>query len=337
MLVRSDADETTDWLRVHEAPAPAAAGESGENVTELKDRYVVPIQGDGGPVGWIGASRLYGDPRPGRGARRLLALAADQLAIALRREQLRAELTEAEVARRSDRLRAAILDSVSHDLRTPIASIRALAGGLEDAAVDADPAAVRATAGAIDREGARLGDLVNGLLDMGRIQAGALRPLLEPFDLAELVESNLRRGDRTRADKVVVQVGEELPPVMADEVLFEAALGNLVDNALRHATGASTVRIRAAVAPPDCVHLDVDDDGPGVPAAALPHLFDRFYRVSAAAETSRQGLGLGLAIARGFVEAMGGTIEAGPSDLGGLRIRITLAAAADEAGTEAKA
>ena len=98
------------------------------------------------------------------------------------------------MARQSDALRGAILDSVSHDLRTPIASIRALAGGLADAAAEPvpEPATVRTTAGAIDAEAERLGSLVNGLLDMSRIQAGALRPDLRPYDLAELVETTLR-------------------------------------------------------------------------------------------------------------------------------------------------
>jgi two-component system sensor histidine kinase KdpD len=335
-LVRTDVDGTSDWLRLREAPSdsPAitpAVQPVATSSADAGERYVVAIEGTDGPVGWIGAARDEGDPRPGRGARRLLVLAADQLAIAHRRDALQAELTEAEVARQSDRLRAAILDSVSHDLRTPIASIRALAGGLEDAAADADPAAVRSAAAAIDHEGARLGELVNGLLDLGRIQAGAVKPSLEPFDLAELVESSVRRERAAGGTpRLAVEVSEDLPPVLVDEVLFQAALGNVVDNALQHAAGSKLVRIRASAPTPGKVRLEIDDDGPGVPADALPHLFDRFYRVAPAAEPARQGLGIGLAIARGFVEAMDGSIEAEASDLGGLRIRMTLPAVGGE-------
>jgi two-component system sensor histidine kinase KdpD len=168
---------------------------------------------------------------------------------------------------------------------------------------------------------------------MGRIQAGAVTPSIEPCDLAELVESSVRR-DRAASGtaRLAVEVSEDLPPVLADEVLFQAALGNIVDNALQHAVGSSVVRIRASAPTPGTVSLEIDDDGPGVPADALPHLFDRFYRVVPAAEPARQGLGIGLAITRGFVEAMGGSIEAEASDLGGLRIRITLAAAGGEGG-----
>ncbi len=338
-LVRTDVDGTSDWLRLRDAPAvepgasPALVAGASAAAAAAGDRYVVAIDGPDGPVGWIGAARNEGDPRPGRGARRLLVLAADQLAIAYGRDELQAELTQAEVARQSDRLRAAILDAVSHDLRTPIASIRALAGGLEDASVDADPAAVRSVAAAIDHEGARLGELVNGLLDMGRIQAGAVTPMLEPFDLTELVGSSVRRECATGGTaRLVVEVSEDLPPVLVDEVLFQAALDNVVDNALQHAKDATVVRIRASARTASDVSLEIDDDGPGVPADALPHLFDRFYRVAPAAEPARQGLGIGLAIARGFVEAMGGSIDAETSDLGGLRIRITLAAADGEGG-----
>jgi len=328
-LARSAADGTSDWLHISSTATDAPATNLGADAS-AGERYLVPIEGDMGPVGWIGASRVEGDPRPGRGARRLLALAADQLASAHRRDGLRAELTAAEVVRQSDRLRAAILDAVSHDLRTPIASIRALAGGLEDAAVEADPAAVRAAAAAIDREGTRLGDLVNGLLDMSRIQAGAVRPTLEAFDLTELVAAALaQERDPARASRVRVDINGELP-VLADEVMFAAAFGNIVDNALRHAAGSSMVRVRAVRAHDGRIVLDVDDDGAGVPAEALPHLFDRFYRVSTQADAGRKGLGLGLAIARGFVEAIGGSISAERSDLGGLRIRLTLQAAPAE-------
>ncbi len=332
-LARSRDDGSSDWIRLiaDDAPAPPPDASPAAPMEAGPEHYVVPIEDEDGPVGWIHATRLAGDPRPGRGARRLLALAGDQLGIALRRDELQADLTAAEVARQGDVLRGAILDSVSHDLRTPIASIRALAGGLSDAAVDLDTTEVRRSAAAIDAEGARLAELVNGLLDMGRIQAGALRPDLHPYDLAELVETTLghhRVGGSSH--RVEVDIPDTLHPVMADAVLFDAAFGNVVDNATRHTPDDALVRIRAAMDGRDTVLLEVDDDGPGVPAEAVPYLFDRFYRVPSGQEPARHGLGMGLAIAKGLIEAMGGTIWAESSPLGGLGIRIRLEAAEGE-------
>lgn len=324
-LMRSTEDEGSDWLRLHGDGSPQASPEGGP------EHYVVSIEGDDGPAAWIHAMRPPGEPRPGRGARRLLVLAADQLGIALQRDELTAELTAAEVARQSDALRAAILDSVSHDLRTPVASIRALAGGLADAAVDPDGETVRRTAAAIDAQGARLGSLVTGLLDMGRIQAGALRPDLRPYDVAELVETTMRANPEDRNTlRLHARIPDDLPPVMVDAVLFDVALGNVLDNAAMHASPDAEIQIGATETGEGTVLITVDDAGPGVPSDALPYLFDRFYRVRAGQEQARHGLGMGLAIARGFVEAMGGTIDAEPSALGGLGIRIRLPAAPEE-------
>lgn len=318
-LVRSETDDTTEWIRLHDGTMSVTGDDEGPAT------YLVAIDAGDERAGWIHATRGPGEPRPGRGARRLLVLAADQLAIAHRRDRLRAELTAVEVARQSDALRGAILDSVSHDLRTPVASIRALAGGLADAASELDAAAVRTTAEKIDAEGERLGDLVNGLLDMGRIQAGGIRADLRPYDLGELVETTLRHHPADRSGRPIdVSIPDELPPVLADAVLLDVALGNIIDNAAAHTPDEARVRVSASSIEPGWAVLAVDDAGPGVPEDALPHLFERFYRVRAGQEAARHGMGLGLAIAKGFIEAMGGSIAAEASDLGGLGIRIRL-------------
>ena len=321
-LLRSATDDTSDWVRVV-GPGPIEWSAPPGHVA-----FVVPIEADGRDLGTIRATRPVGSPMPGRGARRILSLAADQLGIAIRRDELRDELTAAEVARRGDALRAAILDSVSHDLRTPLASIRATAGGLLDQGVEPSPAEVRTAAAAIDAEAERLGDIVRSLLDMGRIQAGAVRPDVEPYEVDELVETAVRRvAGGTTAARVRVAIPSGLPPVGADAVLVDVALGNVIDNALRHAPGAR-VRITAeASGDTTAVLVHVDDAGPGVSADELSRLFERFYRVPDEAGPARHGLGMGLAIARGFVEAMGGAVSASRSDLGGLRLTIRLPAA----------
>jgi two-component system sensor histidine kinase KdpD len=331
-LLRREADGSSDWIRIVRpsglamASAPASVPITGPEAVE---EYLVPIEADGEEVGSILATRPADAPRPGRGARRILALAADQLVVAHRRDELRAELTASEIARQSDALRAAILDSVSHDLRTPIASIRALAGGLLDPAVEIEPAERRRTAAAIDEEAERLSDLVRSLLDMSRIQSGALHPDLEPYDLAELVETVVRRLDRSPIGRPVeLMIPDDLPPVRVDAVLFDVAITNVIDNALRYVPAPGRIRVSAAVRiavdAASWVTLKVDDDGPGVPPDSLERLFERFYRVPTTSEPARHGLGMGLAIARGFLEAMSATIEASRGDLGGLAISIGL-------------
>lgn len=333
-LLRDESNGSSDWVRIIAGTAPpddaSSATPSGRRSSEPDEPprdevYLVPIEVDGATAGAIHASRTAGDPRPGRGARRILSLAADQLAIALLRDELREELTSAEVARRSDALRGAILDSVSHDLRTPIATIRALAGGLVDQAVTPTEDERRKAAAAIDQEAERLAGLVHSLLDMSRIQAGALRPELEPYDAAELVETAVRRAEGSGGHRVVARIPGDLPPVTVDAALFDVAAVNVLDNALRYAPPPAQIRVTAAPSDDHLrVLLSIDDGGPGVPADAMPHLFDRFYRVPVSAELARHGLGMGLAIARGFLEAMGATIEADRSQLGGLVVRIGL-------------
>jgi two-component system sensor histidine kinase KdpD len=310
-----------DWLRLMDASQATSTD------VPILASYIIPIEGDTDTAGWIHAVRGADEPRPGRGARRILTLAADQLAFALRRDELQADLTEAEIARQGDALRAAILDSVSHELRTPIASIRAIAGGLLDPAVEPTRQDVVQAASSIDAEGARLSDLVGNLLDMGRIQAGTLQPDIERFVLAEVVETAVQRCiDPASGHRLVVDIPDTLPPVLVDARLFDVALGNVLDNAVQHTPASTRIGIGAWVDAGGML-LTVDDDGPGVPADSMDHLFDRFYRVPTAAEESRQarlGLGMGLAIARGFVEAMGGSIAAARSESGGLSIRIRL-------------
>ncbi len=186
VLVRTPGDEPAEWIRPHEGatrPAPPAG----------VARFRILIEADGEVLGSLWGERVAEAGLPGRGATRSLSLAADQLGLAIRRERLAALATTAEIARRSDALKSALLDSVSHDLRTPLATIRALAGGLLDDGVPMSTAEVRQSATSIDEEALRLSDLVRGLLDLSRIEAGELRPDLALHELGELVETVLRR------------------------------------------------------------------------------------------------------------------------------------------------
>ncbi len=323
VLQRSPGEEPSRWARTHvglgRSGIRAAWGGSADGATVHRIR----VESAGEALGSLWALRARGEREPDRAETRILSAAADQLGQAVRRERLAGEALEAEVARRSEALKSALLDSVSHDLRTPLATIRAAAGSLLDEGVTWTPAERAEALRSVDAEAERMNRLVRNLLDLSRIESGALRPELEPHDLDEQVDQVLRRIPRTKA--VRVDVPPDLPPVLVDDVYLDEILTNLVENAQRY--GGEAIVVRAA-AEPDGAAVDVvvEDDGPGVPEADLAHLFEKFYRVRRPGEGSRRGMGIGLTVAQGLVRAMGGEIVAGRSPLGGLSMRIRLPA-----------
>jgi two-component system, OmpR family, sensor histidine kinase KdpD len=317
--------DVSDWIRTHSVGAPPGQGTESQV-------FRVPIEVDGRAGGSIWAVRDRRGGLPDRGGTRLLASAADQLGLALRRERLAEEATSAEVARRSDALKSALLDSVSHDLRTPLATIRAEAGGLMDPDLVPSTEAVRSAAGEIDVQAAHLSETVRDLLDLGRIEAGELSARIEVHDLGQLVGSVITRQHATLAGhRQDVDLPVDLPPVAVDAIFFDHALGNVLENAVQHGGPAVSIRI-AAARNDENGHVDllVDDDGPGVGGGDTARIFEKFRRGRPRGDRAR-GLGIGLSVARGMTEAMGGSIDAEPSPMGGLRIRMRLPAAPMEA------
>lgn len=277
-------------------------------------------------IGSLWAAR---DPRlgsPSHEETRLLAAAADQIGQGIMRDRLSEQATELEVARRSEELKAALLDSVSHDLRTPLATIRATAGSLADPSLDLAEEDRHSMAREIDAEAERLAILVGGLLDMSRIEGGGLRPTSEPIPISEIVQLALQRARAALAPRpLAVDIPDELPAVAVDPVLASQVVDNLLENVARHTPMDAPVRITAAAdADAQAVTVRVEDGGPGVPPAAMPHLFEKFFRVSARRGAARQGTGLGLAVVKGMAEAMGGSVAASRSELGGLAIDVRL-------------
>jgi two-component system sensor histidine kinase KdpD len=261
---------------------------------------------------------------PDRVGTRLLALAADQLALAIRRDDLRREATEVEIARRADALKSALLDAVSHDLRTPLASIRAAAGSLVDPDIAIDVDSARRTAAAIDAEADRLDRLVREVLDLSRIEAGSLRIDVEPLVLGDAVAAVVDRLRPVLGDRpIALEIPDDLPPVRADAVLLDGLVANLIDNVAQHVPAPAPLAVSAAAAD-GRVRLMIDDGGAGVPDRARERLFSKFQPLPSTRQGSRPGLGLGLAIVRGMAEAMGGSVVAEQSRLGGLRIVVEL-------------
>ena len=320
ILHAASAEGQPTWARSHD-PSPDRSHARDEAAAVFR----VPIQVGGETTGSVWATRRRGDPFPGRSHSRLLAAAADQLGQSVVRDRFAAESTAAEVARQGDALKSALLDSVSHDLRTPLAAIRATAGNLMDPDVAWTPDEQRAAAASIDAEAQRLSRLVRNMLDLGRIEGGALRPALELYDLADLVEPVVERlAPLLEPSKVEVAIADGLPAVLVDAIFIDQTLTNLLENAGRYAQG-KRIRVAAGEVPGGGVEMVVEDAGPGVPGSAMVHIFERFYRgPRRQGSRSEGGSGIGLAVVKGLVDAMGGSVEARPSELGGLAVAVRL-------------
>jgi two-component system sensor histidine kinase KdpD len=207
-------------------------------------------------------------------------------------------------------LNATVLISLSHDLRTPLACILGSATTLDDFGASLDREAHGELIRVIRVEAERLNRFLANLLDVTRLDAGAIQPRLRPVDLAPLVTETVERGARTlAAHRVVVQVPPRLVRLRLDPTLFQQLLFNVLDNAAKYTPKGSEIRIRAW-REDDRVRLSISDEGCGILPADLDRIFDRFYRARPSGG-QRAGTGLGLAVCQGFVEAMGGTITAG--------------------------
>ena len=255
--------------------------------------------------------------------RRLLKAFAAELGAARERRRLRAEARRAGQLADANELRAALLQAVSHDLRTPLASIKASVSSLCQPDVNWSPDETREFLGTIADETDRLTTLVTNLLDMSRIQAGAVQPVLEAVGLEEVVPAAVASLGR-RGDVVDVDLDETLPAVRADAALLERALANLIDNAVRFTPPGGRVRVEAGVFS-DRLDVRVVDRGGGIPRSERERAFQPFQRLGD--RHAGGGVGLGLAVTRGFVNAMGGTIELDDTPGGGTTAVISLPAA----------
>lgn len=262
------------------------------------------------------------EPDPER--ERLLATFANGAAIALEQARLAQEEQEAALARESDRLKSALLSSVSHDLRTPLAGIKAAASSLLQPDVQWSEEDRRAFVADIDAEADRLTRLVSNLLDLSRIEAGAIRPDKEWEDVGELIERVVHRLEPRLADHPVTrEIPAALPVVRLDAVQIEQVLTNLLENAAKYSPPGTPITVAARVedrvdgAP--SLHLSVTDRGMGIPPSDQVKVFDKFYRVAGSARritlgSHVSGTGMGLAIVKGLVDAHGGrvTVESTP-------------------------
>lgn len=295
---------------------------TGRSRQRACSRYQVPLVVGDRRLGWLVLISRQ-ERQFTREESRLLLAIVTQLASALERERLRSAAMEAEILRRTNELKAALLNAVSHDLRTPLASILAAAESLLQPDVQWMPEEQRELLETIVAEARRLDLLVEGLLDVSRIEAGRLRLDLRPVSVQELVDSALQRlKARLAQHRVVVEVDPSLPPLLVDPEKIEQVLLNILDNAVKYSPPGATIRVRAAKRG-ERVALLIEDEGPGIPVQELPRLFKPFVRLPSDGG-HRPGSGLGLSIARELVLAHGGEIFAENRREGGARFTVLL-------------
>lgn len=300
---RLDAAEmaAAHWCREHNHPA----GRGSDTLPGGKWLFL-PLRTGTGVVGVIGVER-HALLTPGE--RHLVDALCDQVAVAIERISLARGLAEARVSAETERLRAALLTSISHDLRTPLAAILGAASSLRryrDSYSAADRDELLAT---LETEAERMNRFVGNLLDMTRLEAGAVEARLDLADVEEILGAAVRRAAGILvAHRIAVSVAPDLPMLRVDPILFEQVLFNLIDNAAKYSPPGSLIELYARRERHE-VAIEITDEGPGIPPADLERVFDKFYRVEAE-DRRRAGTGLGLAISRGFIEAQGGRIAA---------------------------
>jgi two-component system, OmpR family, sensor histidine kinase KdpD len=285
-----------------------AAGRGSDTLPGAK-RLFLPMRTGRGAIGIVGIDSDKTGPLLTPDQRRLLDALIDQSALAIERVHLVEDVERARRTIETDRLRSALLTSISHDLKTPLASVLGAAGTLRDLSGALSDAEKVDLIGTIIDESERLNRFIANLLDMTKLESGAIVPNTARHDLGEIVGSALRRASKMLArHHVELELVAGLPMLDLDAVLFEQVLFNILDNAAKYSPTGSTVRIQSW-RDRDGVYLQVLDEGDGIPSAELEQIFDKFYRVEKGDQV-RAGTGLGLAISRGFVEAMHGTITA---------------------------
>jgi two-component system sensor histidine kinase KdpD len=300
-----------------------AAGRGADTLPGAK-RLFLPMRTGRGTIGIIGLDNDRPGPILSPDQRRLLDALSDQAALAVERVNLVQDIDRAKLSAETERLRSALLTSISHDLRTPLASILGSATSLKAYHGQLDEKEQDELIATIQDESERLNRFINNLLDMTRLESGAISVRAEATDLTDVIGSALRRASKVLSThRVKVDMMPELPMPSLDGVLLEQVIFNLLDNAAKYAPGNSEVCVKAS-SNGGVVRVEVTDEGDGIPPGDLERIFDKFYRVQAA-DRRRAGTGLGLAICRGFIEAMGGTITAGNrTDKSGAVFTVTL-------------
>jgi two-component system sensor histidine kinase KdpD len=307
-----------DWVFRHGEPA----GRNTNTLAGARLRYL-PLKTARGIVGVLGImGPADSDSQLTPEQQRLMEAFASQAALAVERAHLGEQARQAQVLQATEKLQAALLNSISHDLRTPLVSITGALSSLEEDGARLDEAARRSLIENAREEAERLNRLVSNLLDMTRLEAGALRVAHDLCDVQDVVGAALEQlGDRLGDRRIKTDVPADLPLAPMDFVLITRVLVNLLDNALKYSPPETPIEVRAHAASGH-LEIEVADQGIGIPAEDLARVFDKFYRVQRPGHAS--GTGLGLSICKGIVEAHGGFIAAENRAGGGTVITVAL-------------
>ncbi|HMQ51819.1 MAG TPA: sensor histidine kinase KdpD [Anaerolineae bacterium] len=309
------------WTFQHSQPA----GHGTDTLAGVTSTYL-PLKTAQSVIGVLGVHRTKdGEPLAAE-QWRLLESFANQAAQAIRRVQLAEEAGQAQLLRETERLQTALLNSISHDLRTPLASITGALSSLRDDEACLDASARSILISTACEQADRLNSLVGNLLDMTRLESGAMKVKKEPCEVQDVIGVALSQLANRLEDRALnIEVPADLPLVPMDFVLMAQVLVNLLDNALKYSPLDRPVTVGARVTPTELL-IDVMDQGLGIPEPDLPRVFDKFYRVARA--NGIGGTGLGLSISKGIVEAHGGRIWAKNNPAGGPQVTIALPLAA---------
>ncbi len=314
---------SAEQLRQIVPPPPGTVEAAGGPAYPPGDLLLLALTAAGRPVGLLALS----GPAVSRSEREPLLLFANQIALAVERAQLREQALATRLTEEMAQLARTLVAAVAHDLRAPLASVKASSSTLADPGLELTAEARQGLARLIDVQADRLADLVANLLDMSRIQAGVLEPrrsLTQVADLLAGLPSDL--GPALRGHPLEVQLADGLPPADVDIVLITRVLSNLVHNAVRHSPKDAPITVGARLAGPETIEVSVTDHGPGVSPSQRDEIFTMFVR-----RDNDAGAGLGLTIARTFVEAHGQRIWVEDAPGGGARFCFTLPAAASVA------
>ena len=297
------------------------AGRGTETLPEAALRYQ-PLKTMRGVVGVLGVKLVDPARHLTRDQLRTLDAFANQIGLAVERASLAEQARQAEVLEITDKLQTALLNSISHDLRTPLVSITGALSSLADDQILLDQAARRSLIETASEEADRLNRLVGNLLDMTRLESGAMRFKKEACDIQDVIGSALEElGSRLGKRPINIEIPPDLPLIQLDFVLIERVLVNVIDNALKYSPFEAPIEIKAHAAGA-FLEIEVADRGTGIPPEDLTRIFDKFYRVQRPGNVS--GTGLGLSISKGIVQAQGGFISAENRPGGGTIITISI-------------